>query len=199
MTPTAGLHSPSIGVNGLVVVIVGALAGAVTITVAGAGVGTSVIVVFETQEPSPNHPCLAQDVAMTTAEVLVVADTVVVSRQPPNQPYLTQEVEGLSVTVTVVVGVDREVDVVVTMVVVLPLVVVDSSRQPHQPGVLQVVVLVKLDVLVAVEMLLLDVVVSEPLLSKYFQLKQSIQSSSGRHGGTSSYASMTSSTTERIR
>ena len=177
----------------------GALVGAVTTTVAAAGVGTNVIVVFETQEPSPNHLCLAQDVAMMRAEVLVVADTVVVSRQPPNQPYLTHEVEGLSVTVTVVVGVGREDDVVVSIVVVLPLDVVDSSRQPHHPGVLQVVVLVKLDVLVALELLLLEVVVSEPLLSKYFQLKQSIHSSSGRHGGTSSYASRTSSTTERIR
>lgn len=49
--------------------------------------------------------------------------------------------------------------------------VVVSSRHPHQPGVLQVDVLVyeALEVVVVVVV----VVLSEPLLSKYFQLKQS--------------------------
>ena len=120
-----------------------------------------------------------------------VGEKVVVSRQPPNHPYLTQDVVGSS-------------DVVV--VVLAGLVIVVSSRQPtelayesrhyvkafhvpHHPGVLQVAVRVE-DVVDSV--LLVDVVPSLPLLLKYFQLKQSTHSSSGIHGGTSSYFSMTS-------
>ncbi len=115
----------------------------------------------------------------------VVGDNVVVSTQPPNHPYFTHEVVGRS---------DVEVDELVELVVVV------SSRQPgnvsslpqslsgmvyvpHHPGVLQVAVRVgdAVD-----ELLLLDVVPSVPLLSKYFQLKQSTHSSSGTQGGTSS-------------
>ena len=85
-------------VKGLVVVIVGApfVIGTATASAIdpGIGVGIKVIVVLETQEPKPSHPCRAHDVAMTAAGVFVVADKVVVSRQPPNQPYLTQEVVG---------------------------------------------------------------------------------------------------------
>ena len=94
-----------------------------------------------------------------------------------------------------VVDVGEEVEGLVFVVVV------DSSRQPHHPGVLHVVVLVGLFVLVVVvvTLLLLEVVGSEPLLSKYFQLKQSMHSSSAIQGGRSSYTSNTSWTTERIR
>ena len=61
------------------------------------------------------------------------------------------------------------VDVVDEVVAVAVVAVVVSSKQPHQPGVLHVVVRVRVD-----EDELEDVVVlSEPLLSKYFQLKQS--------------------------
>jgi hypothetical protein len=65
-----------------------------------------------------------------------------------------------------------EVDVVLIVVVALP--VVDSSRQPHHPGVLQVSVRVR-ELRVSVELEVgLDfedeeVVVSVPLLSKYSQ------------------------------
>lgn len=95
----------------------------------------------------------------------------------PNQPGVLQ-LEVVEVVSLVVVDVDVDVDVDVVVVVV----VVDSSRQPHQPGVLQVLVRVRVfDVLVV-----LEVVVSEPLLSKNFQLKQSTHSVSAVHGGTSS-------------
>ena len=67
-----------------------------------------------------------------------------------------------------------------------------SSRHPHQPGVLQVDVLVRVEELVVV----VDVVVeSDPLLSKYFQLKQSTHSSSGKHSGTFLYTLITFSMT----
>lgn len=82
-------------------------------------------------------------------------EVVAVSSLHPNQPGVLQ--------------VDVEVaDVVVLVVVVGPLVVL-SSRHPHHPGVLQVSVRVL--VVVALDVLL--VVVSVPLLSKNFQLKQS--------------------------
>ena len=63
-------------VKGLVVVIVGTLAGTAT---TGIGVGIIVSVVLEIHDPKPNHPCRAHDVAMIAAEVFVVADNVVVS------------------------------------------------------------------------------------------------------------------------
>ena len=117
----------------------------------------------------------------------VVGDNVVVSRQPPNHPYLTHEVVGTS-------------DVEDKKLVELAEFVVVSSKQPacvsfkvhllavtkyvpHHPGVLHVSVRVGDAVEVV---LLLDVVPSVPLLSKYFQLKQSMHSSSGTHGGISS-------------
>lgn len=74
-------------------------------------------------------------------------------------------------------------------------VVVVSSRHPHQPGVLQVVVLVRVE---EEEVVVVVVVESEPLLSKYFQLKQSTHSSSGTHLGTSLYFLRTLSMTPRI-
>ena len=138
----------------------------------GTSVGNKGIVAVDTHGPKPSHPCLAHDVVHIGAWVWVVASTdvvgerVVVSMHPPNQPYLKHDVVGSS-----------EVDVEVVVEVVV------SSRQPHQPGVLHVVVLM----LVAVVLLELvfDVVVSVPLDSKYFQLKQSIHSSSDRQGAVS--------------
>lgn len=93
---------------------------------------------------------------------------VVVGSLHPNQPGVWQVV-----VVAVVVAVLDEV--------VVPVVVVVSSRQPHHPGVLQVWVLIAEEVVVVVV-----VVESEPLLSKYFQLKQSTHSVSASQVGTSS-------------
>lgn len=100
------------------------------------------------------------------------AAEVVVGSLQPNQPGVLQVlVEEVDVEVVVVVGVP------------LAVVVVLSSRQPHQPGVLHVLVRVRVLDLV----LVLDVVVvSELLLSKNFQLKQSTHSVFALHGGTSS-------------
>lgn len=77
-----------------------------------------------------------------------------------------------------------------------PVVVVVSSRQPHQPGVLQI------DVLVAAADVVVEVVVvvppSEPLLLKNFHSEQSTHSSSGAQFGSLSYASRTSEITGSI-
>ena len=128
----------------------------------------------------PKNPGLWQDVetgnvADAAVEVRLadgageaVAEDVVVGSLHPNQPGVLQ--------VDVVDVLDEDELVVVVLVVV-------SSRQPHQPGVSQVVV----RVLVEVEELEEVVVLSDPLLSKYFQLKQSTHSLSGVHFGTSSY------------
>lgn len=122
------------------------------------------------------------DVVMVGLGVAPVLEVVVGSLHP-NQPGVLQ-----LVVVEVASVVVADVDVVVVVVVV------DSSRQPHQPGVLQVAVRVRvLDVLEVRE-----VVVSEPLLSKNFQLKQSTHSVSAVHAGTSSYASITFLMTPRI-
>jgi hypothetical protein len=90
-----------------------------------------------------------------------------------------------------------EMQLVVVYVVVITgvveVVVDDSSRQPHHPGVLQVVVLVYVVVLVVLVLVL--VVLSLPLLSKNFQLKQSTHSSSGSHAGTVLYILSTLSIT----
>jgi hypothetical protein len=102
-----------------------------------------------------------------------VADVVVVESLHPNQPGV------LHVEVEVELVIDVE-DVVVVVVVVV------SSRHPHQPGVLQVEVRVRVVVLVDEE----EVVESDPLLSKYFQLKQSTHSLSGTHSGGLSYLRM---------
>ncbi len=142
---------------------------------------------------------------MGRVDVMVVVATMVVGLLQPNQP-----------------GTKQLVDVVVKVKVVLLAgrVVVVSSKQPHQPGVLHVVVRVRVRdddddeevvvedddgvvvvvvlVSVAVFVLLLlsllevdvDVVVVvvmdvyEPLLSKYFQLKQSTHSGLATHSGT---------------
>ena len=99
-----------ISANGLVVVIVGALAGvAACVAVFGD------IVVVSRQPPS--HPYLTHDVVGNSVATfgVVVGDIVVVSRQPPNHPYFTHDVVGkLVVDVDELVGVD----------------VVVSSRQP---------------------------------------------------------------------
>lgn len=92
-----------------------------------------------------------------------VVDVVVVWSLQPNQPGVLQ----VEVDVEVV-----ELEEVVVVVV--------SSRQPHQPGVLQVVVLV----LVLVDEDDDEVEVSDPLLSKKFQLKQSRHSDCRSHFGT---------------
>ena len=93
-----------------------------------------------------------------------VTDVVVVGSLHPNQPGVLH------------VGVELVAEVEDGMVVV-----VDLSRHPHHPGVSQVEVRVLLVVLVVEEE---DVVESDPLLSKYFQLKQSTHSSSVAHCGT---------------
>ena len=88
----------------------------------------------------------------------------------------------------------EDVVVVVISLVVVPDVVEVSSRQPHQPGVWHVAVLVLVFVEVDVE----DVVLSELLLSKYFHNAQSVHSGVVTHSGTVSYFFMTSSMTTRI-
>ncbi len=75
--------------------------------------------------------------------------------------------------------------------VVVPDVVVVSSRQPHHPGVWHVTVLVLVLDEVDVEV----VVDSELLLSKYFHNAQSVHSGVVTHCGTVSYFLMTSSMT----
>lgn len=81
-------------------------------------------------------------------EVTVVAREEVVGSLQPNQPGVLQ-------VVVLVVG------VVVVVVVVL------SSKQPHHPGVLQVVVVLVV-VVELVEVGDVVVVISDPLLRKYF-------------------------------
>lgn len=105
-----------------------------------------------------------------------VTDVVVVGSLHPNQPGVSH------------VEVELVTDMLVADVLV---VVVVLSRHPHHPGVLQVEVRVLVVVLVDEE----EVVGSDPLLSKYFQLKQSTHSSSAAHFGTLSYFRMTLSIT----
>ena len=118
------------------------------------------------------------------AGAALVATGVVVGSLQPNQPGV------LHVVVVIVVVVLLTLELVVVVVVV----VVVLSRQPHHPGVLQVEVLVLVD---DVE-LEVDVVISEPLLSKYFQLKQSTHSLSGAQFGGASYFLITWSITKWI-
>ncbi len=109
----------------------------------------------------------------------VVAEVVVVGSLQPNQPgvlHVEVEVDGAVVDELVVV-------------------VVVSSRQPHQPGVLHVDVRVRVVVFVEEEEDEEDVVESDPLLSKYFQLKQSTHSVSETHWGMVSYFERTLSIT----
>lgn len=76
------------------------------------------------------------------------------------------------------------------MVLIGVVVVVVSSLHPHHPGVSQVDVLViVVEVLKGTELVVMG---SDPLLSKYFQLKQSTHSVSWMHSGNSSYARKTS-------
>lgn len=88
-----------------------------------------------------------------------VPTVVVVGSLQPNQPGVLQ---------VVVVEIDVLV-LVLVLVLVIIVEVLDSSRQPHHPGVLQVVVRVRVEK----DEVLVDVFGSDPLLSKYFQLKQS--------------------------
>lgn len=148
----------------------------------------------------PNHPGVSQDVvdvvvadvlvgAVVNARVVVVSTVVVIgSSLHPNQPGFVQ-------VVVVYVEVIVVLLVLGGMLVAVPDVMVDSSRQPHQPGVLHVSVLVRV-VVFEVDVLVLvgaeEVVVSVPLLSKNFQLKQSEHSSSLVHLGTVSYFCRTS-------
>jgi hypothetical protein len=105
--------------------------------------------------------------------VMVVVWVVVTSSLHPNHP-----------------GERQVVVVMVSVVVTGTVILLVSSKQPHQPGVLQVSVLVRvIDVVLAEEEL---VVVSVPLLSKNFHSKQSIQSSCWTHLGTASYLAITS-------
>jgi hypothetical protein len=92
--------------------------------------------------------CAEVAVSVADGEGIAVATVVVVGSLHPNQPGVLQ-----------VVVVELVDEVVVIFVVV-------SSRQPHHPGVLHVVV----RVLVEVDELEVDVLLSEPLLSKNFQL-----------------------------
>lgn len=93
---------------------------------------------------------------VTRKVVVRVLDVVtVVSSLHPNQPGVLQ----IDVVYVVVLVADVKFDVV------------DGSKQPHQPGVLQISVLVRLAALVLVVL----VVVSVPLLSKNFQVSQSLQ------------------------
>lgn len=115
----------------------------------------------------------------------VVEKSVVVESLHPNHPGDSQLVE--------LEQEDEEDD---DVVLALPELVLDSSKQPHQPGVLQVSVRVRE---YAVLELVLVVVLSVPLLSKNFQLKQSWHSTSASHFATSSYASSTSGMTLLMR
>lgn len=142
------------------------------------GVGVLIRVLPGGSSPSkqpPNQPgYLHDDVDVGEEEVVVIVGAglgevvcevsvdaflvvVVDSSRQPNQPGVLQ------------VDVD---DVEVDVVDVFLLVVVDSSRQPNQPGVLHVSVLVRVLLLVEVDvgLLVLVVVVSVPLLSKYFHV-----------------------------
>jgi len=134
--------------------------------------GNAVLEVLELGSLHPHHPGCSQTVEVGLAEdgacvaeagmdvvggVIVSSAVVVVivtltSDLQPNQPGLMQLVV---VYVVVIIGV---VEVVVD----------DSSRHPHHPGVLHVDVLVYVVELVVVDLVL--VVVSLPLLSKNFQL-----------------------------
>lgn len=83
-----------------------------------------------------------------------VADVVDIGSSQPNQPGVLQ----VEVDVELVGEADDDVLVAVVVVVL--------SRQFHHPGVLQVEVRVRVFVLVDED----DVVESDPLLLKYFQL-----------------------------
>jgi hypothetical protein len=117
-----------------------------------------------------------------SGEVMVVVKVLVVRPSlQPNHP-----------------GVAQLVVVLVLVMVVVDC--VDSSKQPHHPGVLHVAVR-DVDVLDVVDVEVEErvVVVSEPLLSKNFQLKQSPHPESWMHLAGSSYCSITSEMTDLMR
>lgn len=133
----------------------------------GAGVGSGTAVFgLDVGSLQPNQPGVSQplvDIAVPLErdwplEVLYEEVVMVSSRQPNHPGVLHVEVEVA----------DARLDEV------MPLDEVDSSKHPHHPGVLQVSVLVR-ECIVELATLLL-VVELELLLSKYFQLKQSLQS-----------------------
>ena len=122
-----------------------------------------VVLVVDVGSLQPNHPGVLHVDVEVGCEVVVivgagdaldvvVVSVVVVESLQPNHPGVSHVVLELEVVV---------VDVVESAVV-------DSSRQPHHPGVLHVSVRVLVRVVVLV--LLFDVVLSVPLLSKNFQL-----------------------------
>jgi hypothetical protein len=84
-------------------------------------------------------------VGTSTSGSVGFAPSPVVGSLQPNQPGVSQVV--VEVVFVTVFEVDVDVVVVVVVVVLLPL-VVDSSKHPHQPGVLHVVVLVVIDFVV---------------------------------------------------
>jgi hypothetical protein len=146
-------------------------------------------------------------VSVGAIDVIDVIDGVEVgsSQHPQKSPGVSQyeldgvELEVLDICVEVVVAVVA-LGAVGDEVAVVAVIVVDvvSSRQPHQPGVLQVdVLLVVVDIVVVVEVVL-EVVLSEPLLRKNFHSKQSTHSSSAAQDGTLPYASRTSAITGRM-
>jgi hypothetical protein len=134
------------------------------------------------------QPVLASNVQggfMMMARAIEAAEDVVLESLQPNQPGVWQVVV---VTRGVVVAVVEASEVVVV-------VVVDLSKHPHQPGVLQFSVRVcVLEVDVDEE-----VVVEVVIVPLNRQLKQSTHSeSSSSHFGTSSYARTTSLMTPSI-
>lgn len=132
------------------------------------------------------------DVATTVEVVVTVGTGAAVADDLSRETVAVTSVESLQPNQPGVLQVaveELEVEVVFEVVVVV------SSRQPHQPGVLQVVVRV-----FVVEVEELDVVVElELLLSKYAQLKQSVQSGYGSHFGGLSYFKITSCMTLLMR
>lgn len=152
----------------------------------------------------PNQPGVLQvwdDVGVVVVFVLVVwlrVSLVVVSSRQPHHPGVLHVLVWAVVVVVVVVVVIGVVSLFVFVLVLwLPFsLVVVSSRHPHHPGVLHVLVRV---VVVIVVVLLVLVVKSEWLLSKYSQLKQSVQLTICLHSAGSSYLSSTSLITTLIR
>lgn len=170
------------------------------------GVVIAVVVIVGSRQPSQPgswHVEVATGPVAVTVGAGVAPGEVVFGSLQPNQPRVSQvdvDVEVEVAMVVVVVGSLQpnqpgvsHVVVVAVVVEVTVIVVVLSSRQPHHPGVLQVVVLVTVGEVVVVAVVV--VVVSEPLLLKNFHRTQSKHSSSGAHGGTSSYTSITSEMT----
>jgi len=123
--------------------------------------------------PGVKHVVLDVVLVGMAGFVVVMVDVVVVLSLQPNHP-----------------GVRHVVVVVVEVSVVVAVPVVVSSRHPHQPGVLQVSVRVR--VFDVDDDDVEDVMGSVPLLSYIFQLPQSRHSGVNLHSGTVSYFMITS-------